>query len=192
MTFADFEVNASCVEALTEQSIITPTPVQQEAIPKVLEGGDLRFGGTAGHLREEIPEALDERGLAHGRDSRIEGCEELPLVERGPYQEWDVRCVPALDRFDRRLRDQVAVHDRDEDHQRIEWHRCRERAIEEEEDQATNQHQWHRYDQHGQRGPGVTHQLGGGAGQRDRIATPFLPAGPDEVGARAGPANGDR
>ncbi|MFP6581880.1 MAG: DEAD/DEAH box helicase [Candidatus Hydrogenedentota bacterium] len=41
MNFADFKVNASCVEALTKQSIITPTPVQETAIPKILQGADL-------------------------------------------------------------------------------------------------------------------------------------------------------
>lgn len=41
MNFADFKVNASCVEALTKQSITIPTPVQEAVIPIVLEGGDL-------------------------------------------------------------------------------------------------------------------------------------------------------
>jgi ATP-dependent RNA helicase RhlE len=41
MTFDDFGLHAPCVALLTEQSITTPTPVQEQTIPMVLEGGDV-------------------------------------------------------------------------------------------------------------------------------------------------------
>lgn len=41
MTFSEFDLHAPCVDALTKQSITTPTPVQEEAIPLVLNGGDM-------------------------------------------------------------------------------------------------------------------------------------------------------
>ena len=41
MTFSEFDLHAPCVDLLTKQSILTPTPVQEEAIPLVLKGGDV-------------------------------------------------------------------------------------------------------------------------------------------------------
>lgn len=41
MNFSELHLHARCVDALTAQSITTPTPIQDQAIPLVLKGGDV-------------------------------------------------------------------------------------------------------------------------------------------------------
>ena len=44
MSFANLGLSAELVRAVAEHGYITPTPIQTQAIPAVLAGGDLLAG----------------------------------------------------------------------------------------------------------------------------------------------------
>lgn len=48
MTFNDLNLNASLLKAITDQGYTTPTPVQAQAIPFILEGRDMLAGAQTG------------------------------------------------------------------------------------------------------------------------------------------------
>lgn len=48
MTFQDLQLNASLLKAITDQGYTTPTPVQAQAIPFILEGRDMLAGAQTG------------------------------------------------------------------------------------------------------------------------------------------------
>lgn len=48
MTFTDLNLNASLLKAITDQGYTTPTPVQAQAIPFILEGRDMLAGAQTG------------------------------------------------------------------------------------------------------------------------------------------------
>ena len=48
MTFEDLKLAPAILEAVREQGYDTPTPIQAEAIPAVLEGHDLLAGAQTG------------------------------------------------------------------------------------------------------------------------------------------------
>ncbi len=48
MTFDDFEISAEILQAVAEQGYTQPTPIQQQAIPLVLEGQDILAGAQTG------------------------------------------------------------------------------------------------------------------------------------------------
>ncbi|MDD2780767.1 DEAD/DEAH box helicase [Sulfuricurvum sp.] len=48
MTFTDLNLNASLLKAISDQGYTTPTPVQAQAIPFILEGRDMLAGAQTG------------------------------------------------------------------------------------------------------------------------------------------------
>ncbi|MDD2368367.1 MAG: DEAD/DEAH box helicase, partial [Sulfuricurvum sp.] len=48
MTFTDLNLHASLLKAITDQGYTTPTPVQAQAIPFILEGRDMLAGAQTG------------------------------------------------------------------------------------------------------------------------------------------------
>ena len=48
MTFSDLNLNASLLKAINDQGYTTPTPVQAQAIPFILEGRDMLAGAQTG------------------------------------------------------------------------------------------------------------------------------------------------
>ncbi|MET0981017.1 MAG: DEAD/DEAH box helicase, partial [Telluria sp.] len=48
MSFATLGLSDAIVRAVTEQGYTTPTPIQAQAIPAVLGGGDLLAGAQTG------------------------------------------------------------------------------------------------------------------------------------------------
>lgn len=48
MTFTDLNLHASLLKAITDQGYTTPTPVQAQAIPYILEGRDMLAGAQTG------------------------------------------------------------------------------------------------------------------------------------------------
>ena len=48
MTFEQLGLTEELLKAVTEQGYITPTPVQQKAIPLILEGRDILAGAQTG------------------------------------------------------------------------------------------------------------------------------------------------
>lgn len=48
MTFSDLNLNASLLKAINDQGYTTPTPVQSQAIPYILEGRDMLAGAQTG------------------------------------------------------------------------------------------------------------------------------------------------
>ena len=48
VSFADLKLAPQILKALTESGYVTPTPIQAQAIPLVLEGGDLMAGAQTG------------------------------------------------------------------------------------------------------------------------------------------------
>ena len=48
MSFKDFKLLTELTQAIDELGYSTPTPIQKESIPLVLEGGDLLAGAQTG------------------------------------------------------------------------------------------------------------------------------------------------
>jgi len=51
MSFASFGLSAELVRAVTERGYTEPTPIQAQAIPVVLKGGDLMGGAQTAPAR---------------------------------------------------------------------------------------------------------------------------------------------
>lgn len=73
MTFDSLGLNADILRAISEQGYKTPTPIQQQAIPLVLEGGDLLAsaqtgtGKTAGFTLPLLHRLADKSPAVKGR-----------------------------------------------------------------------------------------------------------------------------
>ena len=48
MSFASLGLNAEILRAIDEEGYSTPTPIQAQAIPAVLKGGDILAGAQTG------------------------------------------------------------------------------------------------------------------------------------------------
>src|SRR5215213_3235783 len=96
MSFANLGLSADLVRAVTEQGYTVPTPIQAQAIPAVLAGGDLLAGAqtgtgkTAGFVLP-ILQRLSERPAGAGGRRPIRALIITPTRELAAQVEQSVR-----------------------------------------------------------------------------------------------------
>ncbi len=103
LTFADFDIEPRCMRILEKQGIITPTPVQAQAIPAALAGQDLvatAQTGTGKTLAFSLP-ALTRLSRAKAKSNRMlvlaptrELCIQVELVIRDFCKTLKVHSAP--------------------------------------------------------------------------------------------------
>jgi ATP-dependent RNA helicase RhlE len=108
--FADFEIHPSLKERITARGYVTPTAIQDQAIPLILKGKDViglantGTGKTAAFLIPVINKILNSRTDPRGLPERepIKGRE--PVAEGAPASKFKRPTFTANDRGDRRPR----------------------------------------------------------------------------------------
>ena len=86
MTFEQLGLTEELLKAVTEQGYITPTPVQQKAIPLILEGRDILAGaqtGTGKTASFTLPllQRLAENSDPHQKPRRVRALILVPTRE---------------------------------------------------------------------------------------------------------------